>query len=249
MSQNQSGTVQGLQDFSTNTSEYNQQRFFVDSIIRETINTAIPVLVDGSSAPGASGAAGTVSATPLVAQTDAQGNALPMSEIPRMPFQRIQGGCAALIIDPVPGDIGLAVFCKQDISGLTPGMTAPVTPRSWRNFDQSDGVFLPGIQNQPPTVWIEIAQNNTVTIHAPAGVTIETEQSCTINAGQAVNITAPVINLNGALNAQGQNGGSTTATFTGTLNASEDVTASGISLNSHTHGGVETGGGSTGGPQ
>lgn len=35
----------------------------------------------------------------------------------------------------------------------------------------------------------------------------------------------------------------------GTLTASEDVIADGISLKTHTHGGVETGGGSTGEPQ
>ena len=257
MSQQQNDeTVQGLRDFSTNTSEYNRQRFFVESILREILNTSALVRVDSCTAPGSGAPAGTVSATPLVSQTDAQGNALPMASIPRMPFMRYQAGVAAIILDPVAGDQGVAVFLKQDSSTVGAGTTEPQRPGSTRSFSQSDGVFLPGVQNQPPTVWIELTQDNTITIHAPQGVTVETEQTCIINAGQAVNITAgtecsitaPVINLNGALNSRGQDGGDTTATLYGTLNATQDVTASGVSLNSHTHGGVDTGSGSTSAP-
>lgn len=250
-------TTQGLRDFSTNTSEYNRMRFFVESILREILNTSALVRVDSCTAPGSVGPAGSVSATPLVSQTDAQGNALPMASIPRLPFLRYQAGVAAVILDPVPGDQGVAVFLKQDSSTVGAGTAEPQRPGSTRSFSQSDGVFLPGVQNQAPTVWIELTQDNTITIHAPAGVTVETEQTCIINAGQAVNITAgtecnitaPVINLNGALNSRGQDGGNTTATFTGTLNATQDVTANSISLHNHTHTGVEPGSGSTGEPQ
>lgn len=258
MSQSQDNqTTQGLRDFSTNTSKYNQMRFLVESILREILNTAALVRVDSCTAPGSGGPAGSVSATPLVAHTDAQGNKLPMASIPKLPFMRYQAGVAAIILDPVAGDQGVAVFFKNDSSTVGAGTTEPQRPGSTRSFSQSDGAYLPGVQNQAPTVWIELTQNNTITIHAPAGVTVETDQNCVVNAGQAVNITAgaecnitaPVINLNGALNAQAQGGGDTTATFTGTLNASQDVTASGISLNSHTHTGVEPGSGSTGGPQ
>lgn len=258
MSQSQDNqTTQGLRDFSTNTSEYNRMRFFVESILREILNTSALVRVDSCTAPGSGGPAGSVSATPLVAQTDAQGNKLSMASIPSLPFMRYQAGVAAIILDPVAGDQGVAVFFKNDSSTVGTGTTEPQRPGSTRSFSQSDGAYIPGVQNKTPTVWIELTQDNKITIHAPAGVTVETEQNCIITAGQAVNITAgtecnitaPVINLNGALNAQAQDGGNTTATFTGTLNASQDVTASGISLNSHTHTGVQPGDGSTGAPQ
>lgn len=266
MSQQQDNqTAQGLRDFSTNTSEYNRQRFFVESILREILNTSALVRVDSCTAPGSGGPAGSVSATPLVAQTDAQGNKLPMASIPSLPFMRYQAGVAAIILDPVAGDQGVAVFFKNDSSTVGTGTTEPQRPGSTRSFSQSDGAYLPGVQNKAPTVWIELRQNNTITIHAPAGVTVETDQNCVVNAGQGVtvtagenvnisagaecNITAPVINLNGALNAQAQDGGDTTATFTGTLNATQDVTANSISLHNHTHTGVEPGSGSTGEPQ
>lgn len=250
-------TTQGLRDFSTNTSEYNRMRFFVESILREILNTAALVRVDSCTSPGSGGPAGSVSATPLVAQTDAQGNKLPMASIPSLPFMRYQAGKAAIILDPVAGDQGVAVFFKNDSTTVGAGTTEPQRPGSTRSFSQSDGAYIPGVQNQAPTVWIEITQDERIIIHAPQGVTVETDQNCVVNAGQAVNITAesecnitaPVINLNGALNAQAQGGGNTTATFTGTLNASQDVTASGISLNSHTHSGVQSGSDSTGGPQ
>ena len=229
----------------------------MESILREILNTSALVRVDSCTAPGSGGPAGSVSATPLVADTDAQGNKLPMASIPKLPFMRYQAGVAAIILDPVVGDQGVAVFFKKDSSTVGTGTTGPQRPGSTRSFSQSDGAYLPGVQNQAPTVWIELTQNNTITIHAPAGVTVETDQNCVVNAGQAVNITAgtecnitaPVINLNGALNAQAQDGGNTTATFTGTLNASQDVTANNISLHNHTHTGVEPGSGSTGEPQ
>ena len=258
MSQSQDNqTTQGLRDFSTNTSEYNRMRFFVESILREILNTSALVRVDSCTAPGSGGPAGSVSATPLVAQTDAQGNKLSMASIPSLPFMRYQAGVAAIILDPVAGDQGVAVFFKNDSSTVGAGTSEPQRPGSTRSFSQSDGAYLPGVQNKTPTVWIELTQDNTITIHAPQGVTVETDQNCIINAGQAVsitagtecNITAPVINLNGALNSRGQKGGNTTATLYGTLNATENVTANGISLNSHTHSGVESGPNSTGGPQ
>lgn len=250
-------TVQGLRDYFSTTSEYNKLRFFVEAVIRDVINTAAIVRVDSCTAPGVSGPAGTVSATPLVAQTDAVGNMLPMSSIPRLPYVRYQAGCAAVVIDPVPGDQGLAVFCKNDSSGIGAGTDTPQPPGSYRSFSQSDGVYVPGTQNANPTVWIELTQNNTITIHAPDGVVIETDQNCTINAGQQINITAgesctisaPTINLNGALTASSVDGGATVATVNGTLHATQDVTAQEISLHTHTHTGVEPGSGSTGGPQ
>lgn len=247
---------QGIADLQDNTSQLNQLRFFVEQTVREMLNTSCLVRVDEVTGGGVS-PAGTVSATPLVAQTDAHGNILPMASIARMPFHRVQGGIAALIVDPVPGDQAVAVFTKADSSNVQVGTQDPVRPGSYRSFDQADGMLFSGVQNQAPLVWIHIKQDKTIVIHAPEGCTIETDKNVTVNAGQEVNvtagasvsITAPQIALNGALTMQNQNGGTTTATLTGTLNATDDLTASGISLNSHTHTGVQTGGGSTGGPQ
>jgi phage baseplate assembly protein gpV len=247
---------QSLEDFNTNLSPTNQLRFFIEQTVRDILSTASLVRVDSTTGGGVA-PAGTVSGTPLVAQTDAWGNILPMSPIPRMPFFRYQAGKAAFIVDPVPGDQGVAVFCKGDSSNVGVGTQEPVRPASFRLFDQADGMFFGGTQNQTPTVWIEIKQDETITIHAPAGCTIETDENVTVNAGKAVNvtagesvsITAPEISLNGALATRGQSGGATTARLTGSMTVSQDVTASGISLDSHIHSGVQPGSGSSGQPR
>ena len=71
--------------------------------------------------------------------------------------------------------------------------------------------------------------------------------SVTVRSGGSITLDAPRIVIKGLLSMQSQGGGATTATLAGLLNATGDVTASNISLNSHTHPGDS--GGTTGGPQ
>ncbi|MFQ8738512.1 MAG: hypothetical protein ACLSAH_22980 [Bilophila wadsworthia] len=68
-----------------------------------------------------------------------------------------------------------------------------------------------------------------------------------VRSGGPITLDAPRIVIKGLLSMQSQGGGATTATLAGSLNATGDVTASNISLNSHTHPGDS--GGTTGGPQ
>lgn len=231
--------VQATGNFFTNTTMYNQLCYMVRQIIGEMVNTSALVSVGGVEGGGTDNPAGHVSATPLVAQTDAKGNALPMSPIPRLRFFRYQAGKAAIVLDPVAGDQGVAVYFKQDSSGVQDGAKEAVVPGSFRNFDQSDGVVFSGVQNQAPTVWIELTQDEKVIIHAPQGVTIETDETAEITAGEKVSITAPAIELNGAITSNGQDGGAGTMDINGTL------TVDGIDMNSHTHTGAH---GETSGP-
>ena len=231
--------VQATGNFFTNTTMYNQLCYMVRQIIGEMVNTSALVSVGGVEGGGTSNPAGHVSATPLVAQTDAKGNALPMSPIPRLRFFRYQAGKAAIVLDPVAGDQGVAVYFKQDSSGVQDGAKEAVVPGSFRNFDQSDGVVFSGVQNQAPTVWIELTQDEKVIIHAPQGVTIETDETAEITAGEKVSITAPAIELNGAITSNGQDGGAGTMDINGTL------TVDGINMNTHTHTGAH---GETSGP-
>jgi uncharacterized protein (DUF2345 family) len=54
------------------------------------------------------------------------------------------------------------------------------------------------IHTKEPTVYIQITQDNKILIHAPAGVTIETDQNINITAGGNINMTA-----NGEVNIKG----------------------------------------------
>lgn len=255
-----SNEQRGLRDPFTGASLYNQLEFIIERKIRETVNTSAIVRVDGCTSTGPDASAGTVSATPLICQTDSEGNALPMTSIPRMPHARIQGGIAALIIDPVPGDIGVASFCKSDSSTVGADTAEPQRPGSFRAFDQADGMLVATVSNKAPEVWIEIKQDKTIVVHAPEGCTIETDKDVTINAGQSVTISAaqgitldaPQTTVTGNFTATGEKGSDIDMTGTvnlrGSLTSTGDQVAGGISQIKHTHTGVEPGSGNTGGP-
>lgn len=227
--------VQRTGDFYTGTTAYNQLCYVVRQIISEMVNTSALVSVGSVEAAGHENAAGNLSATPLVAQTDARGNKLPMAAIPKLRFFRYQAGKAAIVLDPVAGDQGVAVFFKQDSSGVKGGATEAVVPGSFRAFDQSDGVVFPSVQGAAPSVWIELKQDETITIHAPNGVKIETDKNVEVEAGVKISMTSPAIELNGAITTASKTGGSGTMKIKGTVDVTQDVKASNISLNSHTH--------------
>ena len=85
-------------------------------------------------------------------------------------------------------------------------------------------------------------------------VNVTTTGKLTASALGGTEINSPEIVLNGNVTingnlAQGMGEGGGTATMLGPVNVTNDVTAGGISLGTHKHGGVETGSGSTGEPQ
>lgn len=84
-------------------------------------------------------------------------------------------------------------------------------------------------------------------------VTVQTSGKLIANAQGGTEITSPTIVLNGAVTingslsqGMGESGGN--ANMLGPITVTNDVTAGGISVKSHKHGGVQTGGGDTGGP-
>lgn len=85
-------------------------------------------------------------------------------------------------------------------------------------------------------------------------VNVTTTGKLTASALGGTEINSPEIVLNGNVTingnlSQGMGAGGGAATMLGPVNVTNDVTAGGISLQRHKHGGVETGSGSTGGPQ
>ena len=97
----------------------------------------------------------------------------------------------------------------------------------------------PQLRADDGSAYVEITPGGAVTAVGPSSVTVR--------SGGSITLDAPRIVIKGLLSMQSQGGGATTATLAGSLNATGDVTASNISLNSHTHPGDS--GGTTGGPQ
>ena len=112
--------------------------------------------------------------------------------------------------------------------------------------------------------YVELDPAGKVTIEAPAGVIIHTNADCVINAAKNVQVnadhiemTAPSgvqINANVIINGNisttlGEENGGGNMTIAGTIHANGDVTAGNISLQTHVHGGVQSGGSDTDKPK
>lgn len=121
--------------------------------------------------PGATGPVGFLSATDLIQQTDGNNDGIANVPMKNMPYFRLQGGSNAIIIDPKPGDIGLAAFARRDISALKQSK-AEGPPPSLRTHDVSDGLYLGGLLNGAPTQWIQFLDSG-INIKATAAVTID----------------------------------------------------------------------------
>lgn len=232
----------------TFASEYNALVNLIKTQILTTVSTAIPVRVDFVERNADGSGAGYLSATPLVAQTDAEGNLLAPVSIPRLPYFRYQHGTAAIICDPEVGDVGLAVFAQSDCSKLSGG-TEPQTPGSFRAFDMSDGFYIGGFWGKKPETYIHIEQSGTVHVVAKT-VTTDCETSVvnckqsTVNADTHTDLTTPEMKLTGKLIVTGLITGTGGMAISGGNGASVagnmkitggDVTADSISLKSHVH--------------
>lgn len=207
----------GQARYDSTTSKYNRSNFQIMSLINQIVTMTL-VQVKAVSNAGGVAAAGTVDVQPLVAQVNGSGQATPHDIIYGMPYIRMQGGANALILDPQVGDIGLAGFCMRDISAVKATLALNL-PGSGLAYDWADGIYIGLILNGVPTQYVQF-----------------TDAGISITSPNQVTITAPTINLDGAVV------GNSTATFSG------DIHGNGTSLHTHIHGGVMTGSGDTGAP-
>ncbi len=182
------------------------------------VRTVQAVKVIACTNDGGLAPAGTVDVQPLVNQLDGYGQPTEHATIFKRPYLRWQGGVNAIIMDPVAGDIGLLVCCDRDTSGVL-NTLAQANPGSARRFDFADGFYIQALGQGTPTNFVQFTEEN-INITSPGTITIK----------------AASIVLDGPVT------GTDTADFDG------DVTGEGTSLHTHTHGGVETGGGDTGEP-
>jgi phage baseplate assembly protein gpV len=220
-------TATGLQTPVSVASDYAALRFIIEQAILK-MQTSMPVRVVAVSNNGDLSAVGTVDVVPQVQMVSGNGQTIPHKTITGVPYIRIQGGANAIILDPQIGDLGVCLFASRDISALKADPTAAsgAPPPSDRAFDFSDGIYLGGLLNGAPNQVVQFSADG-IRLLSPTKVTIE----------------APIIELKGDVV---QSGGDITAT--GSYTGVGDVVGDGISLSTHRHGGVTTGGGQTGVP-
>ncbi|QNQ52557.1 oxidoreductase [Serratia liquefaciens] len=136
-----------------------------------------------------------------------------------VPVWRLQRGSSAVKMKPVVGDIGLAACCDRDITNVKK-TKSPNLPGSNRSHSQADAIYLGGVLNQEPSQYIDFADGE-IAIVSPV----------------KVRINAPISLFEGDI------------AVTGKVTATGDVVGAGISLSTHVHGGVESGGSNTSGPE
>lgn len=157
--------VKGVANYAAGNSPYNSLSFMIQQAIREQVNTCIICKVVGVSD-------GYVDVLPLVTQISGKDEAIAPTTLYHLPFMRYHAGIAAVILNPVVGDIGLAVFAGKDCSNVKVGTSEPVPPASFRDNSMANGFFIGGFLNQAPSVFVELTQGGAVNITAPGGVNI-----------------------------------------------------------------------------
>jgi hypothetical protein len=165
MAEENNNVVQGVANYNAGTSPFNSLSFIVQQAIRQQVNTCIICKVmarDGAY----------VDVLPLVTGVSGKGEAVQPTTLYKLPYMRYHAGVAAVILDPVPGDIGLAVFASKDCSNVKAGTTEPQQPASFRGNSQANGFYIGGFLNQAPSVFVELTQGGAVNITAPGGVNI-----------------------------------------------------------------------------
>lgn len=172
-----------------------------------------------------------------------------------------RGGGCTLTFPVRPGDECELIFNDRciDFWWQSGGVQEPVDDRM---HDLSDAICFVGPMSQAQKIgnistraaqlrtddgaaFVEVAAGHDITITTP-GKLSATAQGGTI-------VTSPTITLNGNVTingslSQGMGAAGGTATLRGPVTVTNDVTAGGKSVMTHTHSGVQTGGGNTGGP-
>lgn len=175
------------------------------------------------------GRVGYVDVQPLVQERTTREVVIEQAPIFRLPYMRLQGGKSAVILDPVVGDLGVAVFAERDITNAIATREQGAAPTD-RAYDAADGLYFGGFLNDDPDQYvkfdpaggIEIVSTGDLTIAATGDANITIDGNLTLAVGGSINITANSTTWNGPV------------TFTSTITAPQAIINS-IPFNTHRH--------------
>lgn len=226
--------------------EFNNISFVIQQAIAK-LQTATLVRIDKCTNEGELSPVGFVDVTPMVNQIDGAGNPVPHVTIFNVPYFRLQGGKNGIIIDPSPGDIGIAVFASRDLTKVK-ATKKQGNPGSHRQYSFSDALYIGGVLNVQPEQYIQFNTSG-IKVFSPAKILLEAPNielkadtveinasTVDINASSSVTMTTPIFTLNGEMET------------TGGITAAGEVSGVGILMSTHAHSGVTAGGDITGGP-
>lgn len=229
---------------SDTATEYATFQFIVQSILSR-VATASLVRVVACSNNGGLAPWGTVDVQPVITQLSGNNVAVQHGNLFKLPYLRMQGGTSAVILDPVPGDIGLAVFCSRDISSMKQqenidkvkaGTVLGVPPASGRQYSMADGIYVGAGLNAQPTQFIQFSAEG-IKVVSPVKIRLEAPEIEFV-ASSTVSVQAPTIDLEAATSA--------TVDSPATVIRSA-TTIDGKPFLPHTHSGVTPGSSNSGG--
>ena len=165
-------------------------RRYMATVRTATLCKVIHVNNNGSVAP-----AGLVDVQIIVNQMDGAGNQIPAPIVYNVPYNRVQAGTNAIIMDPQVGDMGAIVFGERDLS-LVIANKAAANPGSNRRNSVSDGLFVSPMLNGTPEQYIQFNTSG-ITFLSPKTIAFTAEE---------LDITAPSMTFTGNLMVDGNLG-------------------------------------------
>jgi hypothetical protein len=152
-------TYLGAETARDSSNEFNALHFMAEQLDGQA-NYATLVRVEKITVePGTVGPIGQVHVKPLVNQLDGRGKPMDHEKVYGLPYLRMTGGKNGIIIDPKPGNIGLAIFADRDISGVKKNKKES-NPGSRRRFDMADGLFLGAFLEEKPEQYIRFTDDS-----------------------------------------------------------------------------------------
>lgn len=176
---------------------------------------------------------------PALSRSLANGETLAPPEIVRVPvcFPCGAGGKAIISVPLAAGDPVLLHFAERALENWLSGIDG--VPGDPRQFDLTDAFATPVCR---PGVRVVDTENLTIVL-AEASITIKPDGTIAVATNAGATITAPDgVTITADVTISGN------VSVSGTIDANGDVTGAGISLSTHKHTGVQTGGGTTGAP-
>lgn len=185
-----------------------------------------------------SGKVGFLTCIPLTLDTSTNNVVLADSSIFNVPYMRYQGGSSAVILDPVAGDIGLAIFAEDDITNVKQTIAAGA-PATNRSHSTADALYIGGVLNPDPTQFIQFQPGGAgIVIHTPGNLALQAGGNLDINVTGQVTIEAAGCTFNTPVTfAKSVTSTPTTGgnvTFNSTIVA-PDAVINGVTQSTHIH--------------
>jgi phage baseplate assembly protein gpV len=180
-------------------------------------------------------ASNTATVRPIIAVLTTGGTTVPRAQVAKVPVLALGGGGFAINFPLQPGDMGWIEASDRDISLFMQSMTEDERPNTARLHSFEDGRFIPDVFR---SLDVSDVADDAMTIQSLDGtVRVEISPTRVLMVAPDVQIDTDQLTVNGP------------STFNGNVETFGTLENNGVDVGStHTHGGVQTGGGNTGVP-